>query len=94
MSKQDSVRLEVLLALFSHKEHLTADQICVRVPRDKEDVEDAIIHLQEAYLIIGYARGMWGPSQAVIDILTIVGRGSAPLDRHVAEALAVREGRL
>lgn len=92
MTKQDSVRREVLLALFASPTAMETHEVCKATGRSADDVQPVLEDFQFNG-ILRYDHG-YELYHRVAKALTIVARGSAPLDRHVAEALAVREGRL
>lgn len=95
MTRADTCAREVLLALFASQESLTWAEVRERTGRSLDEVEEAVGMLSQRSMIEEKTpdRMRWGLHVQVLGVLEIMARGSAPLDRHLAEALAIREGR-
>lgn len=98
MTRQDSARREVVLALLASRKPLSSMELMASTGRGLEDVRGAILFLLGVDLIYETVLGSeqedttrFELDDAVLAVLKVVGRGSSPLDRHVAEALALRE---
>lgn len=87
-------RREVLLVLLGSPGPISADEITRRAMRDLQAVREALAFLVMAGVARQNRDSNYLLPADVLAALTVLGKGSAPLDRHVAEALAVREGRI
>jgi hypothetical protein len=92
--REDNVRREVELALLSSKLPLTLAELRSWTGREGRELADVLREMEEMEVVLRldtFDADSWTLTTVAVQVLTIIGRGGAPLDRHVAEALEVRE---
>lgn len=91
--RNDSAKREVLLALAASPEPMTVPDLEKATGRRPSEVLEALTDLGREFIVLG--PGTWQQYELtaiLLRALRVLARGLHPLDRHITEAIAHRDG--